>query len=126
MRFKRPVFGVNGAFEQLQCILPSVLADMTGSLNIVDDTFIYRKNKHEKTLEAVCFRLAYVGFTLNFWKCIFVKDILEYFGYIFWKNGIKYSLKNVSVQKDNQRPTNKNLVQSFLGLTNYLKIIIRD
>lgn len=112
MRFKRLIFVVNSASEQLQHILHTYFAGIPSSLDIAEDIFIYGKNKkeHDETLETDFSGIAFVGFTLNFRKCIFDKNNLEYFGYIFSKHGMKPSLKEVSALKNAQRPTNKRSV----------------
>ena len=42
-RFKRLIFGLNSASEQLQHYLQFTLADIPGTINIADDILIYHK-----------------------------------------------------------------------------------
>ena len=64
------------------------------------------------------------GITLNFDKCIFDKDNLEYYGLIFSKDGIKPSPHKIIALQNVRHLENAKAVRSFLGLTNYLKQFI--
>ena len=51
-RFKRLIFGVNSAAEELQHALQTILADIPGTNNIADDITIFAENikQQDKTL----------------------------------------------------------------------------
>lgn len=127
-RFKRLLFGLNSAPEELQHVLRSILADIPGATNIADDILVYGKTQEEhdialeKTLEA----LAKKGATLNLRKCVFNKRNLEYFGYVFSDEGMRPSESKVRALKELSRPENACAVRSFLGFTNYLKRFVPD
>lgn len=92
-RFKRLIFGLNSASEQLQHHLQVILTDIPGVLNIADDILIFALtiSEHDEILRKVFERLSEKGLTLNLSKCIFSKESVEYFGFIFSKQGIKPS-----------------------------------
>ena len=54
-RFKRLIFGVNSAAEELQHALQTILADIPGTTNIANDIFIFAEGSkhHDETLTRV-------------------------------------------------------------------------
>ena len=105
-----------------------ILHDIDGAINIADDILIfgYDESNHDDNLKAVLKRLSEEGITLNLQKCLFDKEQLEYFGYIFSKDGIKPSQKKIEALQNTEQPEDARAVRSFLGLTNYLKRFIKD
>ena len=93
-RFKRLIFGLNNASKQLQHHLQTLLEDISGIINIADDTLVFASTiaEHELILQRVFQRLSEKGLTLNLDKCHFSKETLEYFRFIFSKNGMKPSV----------------------------------
>jgi hypothetical protein len=127
-RYTRLIFGANSAAEELQHALRTILADIDGSLNIADDILIYAKTdaEHDEILRKVLNRLYEKGVTLNVSKCIFCKNNLEYYGYLFSKEGMKPSTNKMDAISKADKPENQKAVRSFLGLVNYLKRFIPD
>ena len=70
---------------------------MDGAININDDILVFDKmhSEHIRNLEAVFQRFKEKGLTLNKRKCKYSKDKLEFFGYVFSKDGISPDLKKV-------------------------------
>ena len=77
-------------------------------------------------LQKVFRRLSVKGLTLNLDKCLFSKETLEYFGFIFLKSGMKPSVSKILVLKEAKRPKDIKGVRSYLGIINYLKHFIPD
>ena len=127
-RFTRLIFGANSAAEELQHALRTIPHDIDGAINIADDILIfgYDESNHDDNLKVVLKRLSEEGITLNLQKCLFDKEQLEYFGYIFSKDGIKPSQKKIEALQNTERPEDARAVRSFLGLTNYLKRFTKD
>ena len=92
-RFTRLIFGENSAAEELQHAIRTLLAGIDGAINIADDILVFGENTeaHDKAFKKVLQRLAEKGLTLNLEKCLFHKESLEYFGFIFSKEGVKPS-----------------------------------
>ena len=63
---------------------------------------------------------------LNLQKCIFCKENLEFYGYVFSKEDMRPSPKKVLVVKNTNQPENAKSLRSFLALSNYLKAFIPD
>ena len=91
-------------------------------------SIIYAKNdaEHDEILGKVLNRLHEKGVTLNVSKCIFCKSNLEYYGYLFSKEGMKPSTNKINAISNADRPENQKAVRSFLGLVNYLKRFIPE
>ena len=125
-RFTRLIFGVNSAQEELQHALSDVLRDIDGAINIADDILIYAKSDqlHDEILLRVLTRFQEKGLTLNFNKCIFGQESLNYYGYIFSSQGIKPNPLKLQEIRNTPVPENTKALQSFLGLMNYFKRFI--
>ena len=97
-RFKRLIFGLNSASEQLQHYLQITLADIPGAINIADDILIFAGSitEHDEILKQVFQRLQAKQLTLNLSRCTFSKEHLEYFGFIFSKAGMKHSYSKIN------------------------------
>ena len=74
-RFKRLIFGVNLAAEELQHALQTILADIPGATNIADDILIFAEDakQRDETLTRVLERCDSKGITLNLQKSMFSK-----------------------------------------------------
>ena len=128
MRYKRLNFGISSAAEIFQNAIRETLAGLSGSINISDDILVWGKSQeeHDENLRAVFQRLKEKGLTLNRNKCEFNKDSIEFFGYVFSKNGISPDPKKVDEIINLHTPTNASEVRSFLGMTNYCARFIPD
>ena len=84
----------------------TLLADISSVINIADDILNFASTiaEHELILQKVFQRLSEKGLTLNLNKCLFSKETLEYFGFIFSKNGMKPSASKNLPLKEAKRP----------------------
>ena len=66
-RFKRLIFGLNSASEQLQHHLQTLLADISGVVNIADDILVFASTiaEHDLILQKVFQKLSEKALTLN-------------------------------------------------------------
>jgi type III secretory pathway component EscU len=58
--------------------------------------------------------------TLNKGKCEFNRDKVEFFGYVFSKDGISADPKKINAIKNAEPPKNAAEIRSLLGLANYV------
>lgn len=65
-------------------------------------------------------------FMINFEKCHFLKNSMEYLGYMLSLSGITLSERHVEAIKHFPIPTKVVKLQRFLGLTNYFRKFIQD
>ena len=88
-RYKRLNYGTNAASEIFQHTLQQTLHGIKGCKNLADDIIIFGKGRsaHDLALEQCLQRLQQKKLTLNLSKCRFLKENLEFFGYIFSKEG---------------------------------------
>ena len=127
-RFKRFIFGVNPAAAEFQHALQTLLADIPVTTNIADDILIFAENtkQHGETLTRVLERYKSKGTTLNLEKSVFFKNNLKYYSFMFSKKGMKPDTGKVKEIQETPTPENKKALQSFLGLTNYMKRFTHD
>ena len=97
-------------------------------MNISDNILVSGKTheEHDENLRAVFQRLREKGLTLNKSKCKYSKDKLEFFGYVFSKDGISPDPKKVEDVVNLHTPSTASEVCSLLGMTNYCSRFIPD
>ena len=125
-RFKRLTFGLNSASEQLQHHLKTLLADISGVIDIADDILVFASTiaEHDLILQRVLQRLSENGLLLNLEKYLVSKETLGYFGFVFSKNGMKPSVSNILALKEAKRTQDIKGVCGYLVITNYSKLFI--
>lgn len=128
MRYKRLNFGISSAAEIFQNVIRETLEGIDGAMNISDDILVSGKTheEHDQNLRAVFQRLREKGLTLNKSKCEYSKDRLEFFGYVFSKDGISPDPKKVEDVVNLHTPSTASEVRSLLGMTNYCSRFIPD
>ena len=128
MRYKRLNFGISSAAEIFQNVIRETLEGIDGAKNISDDILVFGKSheEHDQNLRAVFQRLREKGLTLNKSKCEYSKDKLEFFGYVFSKDGIAPDPKKVEEVVNLSTPSTASEVRSLLGMTNYCSRFIPD
>ena len=127
-RYKRLNYGTNSAAEIFQHTLQQLLKGIPGVCNLADDILVFAPSyeEHNKALEACFQRLQDHGLTLNLRKCKFLKRNLEFFGFLFTKDGTKPDPMKVDAFINTPRPTNVSELRSLLGMSNYSSQYIRD
>ncbi|KAJ1158055.1 hypothetical protein NDU88_010750 [Pleurodeles waltl] len=93
-RYRRLSFGVSSAAVVFQKAIRETLLGLSGVINLSDDILIYSKTweDHHQHLRATLQRLADAGLTLHKKKCAFYQTSIEFFGYIFSKEGSRVAL----------------------------------
>ena len=127
-RYRRSNFGINSAAEVFQNAIREALSGIHGVLNISDDILVYGRTQqqHDNNLRSCFAKLREKHLTLNRNKCIFNKSSLEFFGYVFTKNGMEVDSKKVAAVVNLPNPTNQSEVRSLLGMTNFVSRFIPD
>jgi len=128
MRYKRLNFEISSTAEIFQNVIRQTLEGIDGAMNISDDILVSGKTheEHDQNLRAVFQRLREKGLTLNKSKCEYSKDRLEFFGYVFSKDGISPDPKKVEDVVNLHTPSTASEVRSLLGMTNYCSRFIPD
>ena len=111
-------------------MIRETLEDIDGAINISDDILVFGKThkEHDQNLKAVSQRLIMreKGLSLNKSKCEYRNDKLEFFGYVFSKDGISPDPKKFEDVVNHQTPSTASELRSLLGMTNYCSRFIPD
>lgn len=120
-RYTRLLFGLSSASEVFQQVLQQALQGIEGVKNISDDIIVFGRTQeeHDAALATTFQRLREKGLTLNGPKCVYNKENLAFFGYVFSAEGMSADPKKVAAIRDAAPPTNPSEVRSFLGLTGF-------
>lgn len=94
----------------------------------IDDTLIpsFSVDENLVALREVLILLKRYSFQLNFSKYLFLKNTIEYLGYIFFPSGITMSTRHTEAIKNFPQLSKKVQLQQFLGLTNYFRKFIKN
>ena len=93
----------------------------------IDDIIIFPKSveEHLVHLEDVFRRLRHANVKLNPKKCSFVKQRVEYLGFIATPEGISPNPDKVRVVQEFPTPTNEKEMRSLVRLANYCRGMLR-
>jgi hypothetical protein len=96
-RYKRLPFSVNAASEIYQHEINKMLQGMQGVANISDDIIIHGLDEeHDERLYQVLSKISMSGATLNWDKCLFGVNQLDFFGHQLSDKGIDIMREKVS------------------------------
>ena len=120
-RYKRLNYGTNAAAEIFQNTLTQALQGLKGVQNIADDIIVFgdTREEHDAALKARLKRLEEKGLTLNFEKCQFLRENLNFFGLVYSKEGIHPDPKKIAAFVNTSVPKTVSEVRSLLGMANY-------
>lgn len=94
----------------------------------IDDVLIPTETVEENLslLREVLLLLKKYGFELNYSKCQFLRQTIEFLGYIVSADGITLSARHTSAVNNFPQPRNVTEVQQFLGLASYFRKFVKD
>ncbi|XP_028416022.1 uncharacterized protein K02A2.6-like [Dendronephthya gigantea] len=120
-QYTRLLFGLASASEVFQQVIQQALQGIPGVKNISDDIIVFGRTQeeHDAALADTFQRLREKGLTLNGSKCVYNKQNLAFFGYVFSAKGMSADPKKIAAICDATPPTNPSEVRSFLGLTGF-------
>ncbi len=116
-RFLQMPFGINSfqrAMEQIFTGFPCAI--------IVDDIIVGGKGEkeHDENLKKVLNRARQVNLKLNPQRCKFRLKEVSYVGHLFTERGLKPDPTKIQAITEMPPPNEKNALQCFLGMANYL------
>ena len=120
--YNRLPFGITSAPEHFQKRMQSILSDMEGTVNMIDDILVYGKDQeeHDERLEKVLNRIEGAGITLNSEKCDFSKSKVTFLGHVVDATGVSPDPSKIKAISEMPEPTNITELRRFLGMTNQL------
>ena len=123
-------FGLTNAPSTFQRMMESVLRPLQFKCVVIflDDIGIYSRNheEHLKHISEVMRLLQSANLKVKLSKCSFFKKKIKYLGHIVSKDGISVDPDKVKAVKDWPTPKDNTEVQSFIGLVNYYRRMIKD
>ena len=117
-RYTRLPFGITTASSLWQPAMAQVLSGIPNIAYYIDDILItgHTRAEHIENLRMVLSRLREYGLKLKHSKCEFFAKDLEFLGRRISPAGIKPTAERVTSIRDAPAPTNKQELQSFLGM----------
>ncbi|XP_061716630.1 uncharacterized protein K02A2.6-like [Cydia pomonella] len=119
--YKRVPFGIKCIPENFQKIMEETLSGLPSTAVFADDICVTGKDKatHMSNLRAVLQRLKENGLRINFAKCQFFKDSVNYLGYRIDKYGLHTDERKIAAIVNAPAPSNLTQLKSFMGLVNF-------
>lgn len=123
--FKYMTFGLCNAAQTFQRHINQVLRGLDFVFPYLDDICIASSNpdEHEKHLRMVFQRLKDFNMTLNFDKCIFGKENIEFLGHQINRNGIS-PLPKIEAIQNFPKPKIAKELRSFIAAVNFYRRFI--
>ena len=121
-KFNRMPFGIHSASEIFQAEIAQIISGIKGTDNTQDDNIVRgeTQDEHDTRLRQVLLRIQESGLKLNKSKCVISSNEISFLGHHLSADGIKPDQKKIEAIINMQNPSNKNELQHFLGMVNYL------
>ena len=126
-KFKRMPYGLNSGSEVFQQAMEQVFSNTPCEI-IVDDILVWGEtvDQHDERLEKVLKRAEEINLKLNPGKCKIRVDKVTYIGHLLSAEGIKPDPEKVRALVDYPAPKNKQELQRFLGMINYVSKFVQN
>lgn len=120
--FKRLPFGLTSAPEVFHRTIQQIFESVPGTKVYIDDILITRSTmeEHDARLAQALEAAQSHGLKLNAKKCEFRKTKITYLGEVLTAEGVQIGQSRVTAIKNMPPPTDKEGVQRFLGMINYV------
>ena len=123
-RYKQLPFRTMPASDTFQHKIDEIFSDMPNILGIADDILVIGYNDngtdHDTAVCKVLWRFKEVNLKLNKEKCHFRCTSIPFFGEVISRRGVQPYPQKIKALTDMPAPNNKNELQAFLGIINYL------
>ncbi|KAK7895754.1 hypothetical protein WMY93_021079 [Mugilogobius chulae] len=125
-QFTRVPFGLASAPSAFQKMMETILKDLPGVQNYLDDIVVYGASKedHDQRLQAVLNRLSEAGLQINFGKSAFAQTDITFLGHVISKDCLRPSSDHLSAIAKAPAPQDMPALRSFLGLTSWFSKFI--
>ena len=120
--YLRVPMGASLSSDVYQFKIDEIFEDIPQCVSIADNIMIfgYSDHDHDATLYSVLDRACDVGMRFNPDKCIFRQDNISFYGVMLSSEGVKPDPRKIEAIKNLPEPKSETLLQSFLGIVNYL------
>ena len=120
--YLRVPMGASLSSDVYQFKKDEIFEEIPQCVGIADDIVIYSYNDqdHDCTLYSVLNRTCKVRMTFNPDKCIFRQDNISFYGVTLSAEGMKPDPRKIDAIKNLPEPRREALLQSLLGIVNYL------
>ena len=122
--YLRMPMGVSLSNDVYQYKVDTHLDKISNCMGIADDIMMYGYrddgNDHDKMVREVLDKAKAVGMRFNPSKCQFRKTQVKFFGLILLRQGVSPDPAKIDALRRLPEPRDEKLLQSFLGMVNYL------
>ena len=120
--FKRVPFGLTSAPEVFHRTVQQIFENVPGTKVYIDDVLIWGQTleEHDTRLKTALDQARVNGLKLNADKCEFRKTEITFLGEKLSCDGVQIDQSKVAAIKNMPPPTDKEGVQRFLGMVNYV------
>jgi len=117
----RVPFDLASAQSAFQKMMQTVLKDLPGVQNYLDDIIVYGASKemHDRHLQAVLQCLKDAGLQINLEKSSFCQSHITFLGHAISKDGLHPSQDHLTAIAEAPAPKDMTALCSFLGLTSW-------
>ena len=125
-RYLRCPFGLKMSQDIYQQKMDQILEDCDGTIGISDDVCIYGKTieEHDRRLRKTIDTARKYGLVFNKEKCKIRQKQIKFYGLIWDENGSHPDPEKCDKIKSKPTPTNREELQQFLGMIQYLSPFI--
>ncbi|XP_043494160.1 uncharacterized protein LOC122519060 [Polistes fuscatus] len=129
--FLRTPFGLCSSPASFLRFIDEVFGDLVRKkivLTYMDDLIIPGIDYEDacRKLEITLTVAAQNGLIINWKKCKFLREEIEFLGHVVWNGSIRPSPTKIKAVQRFPEPKNRKQIQSFLGLTGYFRKFIKD
>jgi hypothetical protein len=120
--WRRLPFGLKVSQDIFQAKMDQIVESLPGVACIADDIVVHGKDErsHDENMIKLMNRATQRGLVFNSKKCFIKKDSISFFGNTYTAKGIQPDSAKISDIQNMPTPSNKEDLQRFLGMTNYL------
>ena len=120
--YLRVPMGASLSSDVYQFKIDEIFEDISQCVGIADDIVIfgYDVHDHDRILYTVLDRAHKVGMKFNPDKCTFKRDSISFYGVTISADGVKPDHRKIEAIRNLPEPRSEPLLQSFLGIVNYL------
>jgi len=120
-QYKRCPFGLKNAVSYCGRLMGKLFEDQPNVLVYLDDLLVFSENEeqHREVLNNVLIKIQKANLTLNFKKCSFFRNSINFLGYEIAHGTIKPDSNRSQPIRDFPLPDSARSLQRFLGLATY-------